>query len=331
MLRIGLDIGHSSVKASYSWQNQAVEQIIFPTLVIPAFRLMDERAAEIAKLDTVTFDGEWFVGDTAALQGKLASYSGQDRNWVFSKTHDILVLSALDKIKRQSGYGLYGSVVTVGLPAAFYAAQKEKLRNRVKEILSAYYGDDLGASVSVRVQPQPYGPVYLIALDPDGSKTSRNLQEESWGVVEIGHFTTDYILIIQEQIVEHASGSAEGFRGTYERLIPEFAEHGFSTAPNDLTQAISLGWVLHYGKRVDVSDMVSRAVNAASEGILSDVQRLFGAYLPKLNGLIIAGGAASVIAPTLHAQYPHTMLLENPRFAVAEGFRRHSCAVALAK
>jgi plasmid segregation protein ParM len=328
VLRIGLDVGHSSVKAVYSWQNRDAGQIIFPTLVIPGFRLMDERAAAAGKLDTVVFEGEWFVGDTAARQGKLASYSGQDREWVFSKTHDILVLSALDRIKRESGYGIHGSVLTVGLPAAFYASQRANLRSRLIGILSSYYGEELAASVSVRIQPQPYGPIYLIALQPDGTKSERNLQKESWGVVEIGHFTTDYILIDQEQIIEHASGSAEGFRGVYERLTPEFADLGFSAGPSDLTHAITSGWVMHYGQKVDVKNIVAKAVNATCEGILSDVQRLFGPYLPKLNGLIVAGGAAPLIAPALFATYPHTRLLENPRFAVAEGFRRHSCAVA---
>ena len=329
MLRIGLDIGHSSVKATYSWNNRGdIGSIIFPTLVIPAFRLMDERAARSARIDTVSFDGQWFVGETAELQGKLASFSGQDRDWVFSKTHDILVLSALDRIKQESGYGLHGSTITIGLPAAFYAAQKANLRSRLIGILTKYYGEDLAATVAVRIQPQPYGPVYLLATASDGSPSGIDLKKESWGVVEVGHFTTDYILIKREQIVDHSSGSSEGFRGVYERMTPEFSEAGFSTSPEALTQAILSRRVMHYGRECDVGAIVDRAVQAVADGVLSDVQRLFGQDLPSLKALLVAGGAAPVIAPILIGMYPNATLVENPRFAVAEGFRRHSCIVA---
>jgi plasmid segregation protein ParM len=329
MLRIGLDIGHSSVKATYSWASRGeIGSILFPTLVIPAFRLMDERAARAAKEDTVDFEGQWFVGETAELQGKLASFSGQDRDWVFTKTHDVLVLSALDRIKRQSGYGLHGSTITIGLPAAFYASQKTNLRTRLLGVIAQYYGEEMTATMAVRIQPQPYGPVYLIATASDGSPSGIDLKNESWGVVEVGHFTTDYILIKREQIVDHSSGSSEGFRGVYERMTPEFSEAGFSTAPEALTRAILTRRVSHYSKEIDVGPIVDRAVSAVAGGVLSDVQRLFGQDLPSLKALLVAGGAAPVIAPILLDAYPNATLVENPRFAVAEGFRRHSCIVA---
>jgi plasmid segregation protein ParM len=330
MLRIGLDIGHSSVKAVYSHQDGSNRgSVIFPTLVIPAFRLLDERAARAAKADTVSYQGEWFVGDTAALQGKLASFSGQDRDWVFSTTHDVLVISALQRIQEASGLTLNGAILTVGLPVQYYAEQRANLRQRLSSVLSQCFGKDVAESIVIRVQTQAYGPVYLIATKEDGRPTDRDLKSESWGVVEIGHFTTDFILISEEQIVEHSSGSSEGFRMVYERLMPEFSDKGYSTSPKDMTNAIISGKLMHFGKPVDVSQQVKKAVDASAQSILSDVQRLFGAHMSRLNGVVVAGGAAPAIAPNLIKQYPHTMMLPNPRYAVADGFRRHSCAVAI--
>lgn len=327
-LRIGLDIGHSSVKAVFSAEDGGKKQtLIFPTLVMPAFRLLDERAAKAAKVDTVQYQGDWFVGDTAALQGKLASFSGQDRDWVFSITHDVLVISALQRIRDISGQSLKGAVVTIGLPVQYYAEQRSNMRQRLTGVIAQAFGEEIAKNLTVRVQPQAYGPVYVIATQEDGSPTNRNLKDESWGVVEIGHYTSDYILISQEQIVEHASGSSEGFRMVYERLLPEFADKGYSTAPQDLTTAIIQRKIMHYGKTVDVGESVEKAIAAAGQSILSDVQRLFGPYISRLNGVLVAGGAAPVIAPGLIQQYPHTMMLPNPRYAVADGFRRHSCAV----
>lgn len=330
MLRIGLDIGHSSVKAVYGRQDGSDRgSILFPTLVIPAFRLLDERAAKAAKIDMVSYQGEWFVGDTAALQGKLSSFSGQDREWVFSVTHDVLVISALQRIREASGLSLKDAILTVGLPVQYYAEQRANLRQRLNSVLAQCFGEEIAGSISVRVQTQAYGPVYIIATKEDGRPTDRDLKTESWGVVEIGHFTTDFILISEEQIVEHASGSAEGFRAVYERLMPEFTDRGYSTSPKDITQAIIHHKVMHFGKTVDVAPLVNKAVAAASQSILFDVQRLFGAYASKLNGVVVAGGAAPAIAPQLIKHYPHTMVLPNPRYAVADGFRRHSCAVGL--
>lgn len=330
MLRIGLDIGHSSVKAVYGKQDGSDRgSIIFPTLVIPAFRLLDERAAQSSRIDSVSYQGEWFVGDTAALQGKLSSFSGQDREWVFSTTHDVLVISALQRIRDASGYSLKDAILTVGLPVQYYAEQRSNLRKRLSAVIAQVFGEEIANSISVRVQTQAYGPVFVISAKEDGRPTDRDLKNEAWGVVEIGHFTTDFILLKNDQVVDMASGSSEGFRAVYERLMPDFSDRGYSTAPKDMTQAIIQHKVMHYGKTVDVSALVNKAVDAAMQSILFDVQRLFGDKASSLNGIVVAGGAAPLIAPLLIKHYPHTMVLPNPRYAVAEGFRRHSCAVGI--
>ncbi len=329
MLRVGLDIGHSATKVSVNDTSKGeIQNIIFPTLVIQAFKLFDERTALAAKVDTVRYDGkDWFVGETAAKQGKLAAFTGQDRNWVFSETHDILVISALDRVRRSVGMSLAGSIITVGLPAAFYATQKTAARSRIQGVITQAYGEEMAANLSVRVQPQPYGPLQIIALDPDGAPARRNIDEESWGVVEIGHFTTDFILVNAGQIIEHASGSSEGLRGIYERMTPEFLAREYSASPDDLTGALLSGVIRHYGKQIDVSPIINEAADAVSREIIAETQRLFGPYASKLDGVLVAGGGAPLIAPRLHRVYPHTKLLENPRYAVAEGFRRHSCYV----
>lgn len=331
MLHIGLDIGHSAVKVSASNRSGKIEKIVFPTLVTPAFRLLDEHTAALARVDTVRFEGrEWFTGKTAEEQGKLSAYTGQDRNWVMSKTHDILLLSALDRTVAKFGERLDGSVIALGLPAAYYSTQRASLRTRVISVLASAYGQAVADSVRIRILPQPYGPLNVVALNEDGAPpTDRDLDSEAWGVVEIGHFTTDFILVSSGRVIEHASGSSEGLRGVYERMTTEFIEKDYPTAPGDLTEALITKHIRYFGHRVDVSEIVNRAVDAVGTEIVSETQRLFGPFASKLNGVLVAGGGAGVIAPKIHAVYPHTMLLDSPRFAVAEGFRRHSVFVSL--
>jgi plasmid segregation protein ParM len=330
-LRIGLDVGHSAVKVAATNGSGKVAKLLFPTLVMPAFPLLDERTAEAAKADTVQYEGrEYFTGRTAEQQGRLSAYTGQDRNWVMTPTHDILVLSALNRVTATFGGNLRAAILTIGLPAAYYSAQRGALQARIQDLIARTYGKDVSETVRVRVQPQPYGPLNIIALNEDGTPPiDRNIDEEAWGVIEIGHFTTDFILISSGDVIENASGSSEGLRAIYERMNAEFVPRDYANAPADLTQALVTRKIRHFGKEIDVGDIVDRSVEGIANEIVSETQRLFGPYAAKLNGVLIAGGGAALIAPRIRAIYPHTMLLDSPRYAVAEGFRRYSAFCGL--
>ena len=53
-----------------------------------------------------------------------------------------------------------------------------------------------------------------------------------------------------------------------------------------------------------------------------EVAARFGAKARSMDGIIVAGGGAYLVGPSLKAKYPNAEILPQPRFAVAEGYAR---------
>jgi plasmid segregation protein ParM len=71
-----------------------------------------------------------------------------------------------------------------------------------------------------------------------------------------------------------------------------------------------------------VAAQVEKAVDFVVEKIMNKAAALLSKDVAKLDGVLLAGGGAEIIAAALTAKWPHTVLLENPRMAVADGFCR---------
>jgi plasmid segregation protein ParM len=63
--------------------------------------------------------------------------------------------------------------------------------------------------------------------------------------------------------------------------------------------------------------------------IINKANQLIGKSARSLDGILIAGGGASLVKSALQAIWPHTHLAENARFSVAEGFCRYARAFNL--
>ena len=323
---IGLDIGHSLVKVRYSPFNEGTyKEIGFATLVIPAIEIVDAGTAEVAKADTVTYNGrEYFVGKTAETQGQNKSYVGLSNNWTNTDEHDILFLGALDKIEREIGRPLSETIITVGLPAENFGTERVPLKTRLAGLLK-YRGTP---DNQLRVQSQPSGPLHMVGMDENGLDNPKfDILNQIWGVIEVGHYTTDSLISKKREIVEVSRGSEAGVAYIHKHLATKLAGRGFTSNPARLNQAIITKKILHYGKEVDVSADVEEAVAQLASTVVAGVKAKFGVLAEEMNGIVIAGGGAPLLAPYFREIYPHLVELDEPRMCVAEGFRRFSMYV----
>lgn len=323
---IGLDIGHSLVKVRYSpFEGGKYKEIGFATLVIPGIEIVDAATAELAKADTVTYNGrEYFVGKTAETQGQNKSYVGLSNNWTNTDEHDILFLGALDKIEREIGQPLLECVITVGLPAENFGTERAPLKARLSGLLK-YRGTPEN---QIRVQSQPSGPLHMVGMDEEGLDNKQfDMANQIWGVIEVGHYTTDSLISKRLEIVEVSRGSEAGVAYVHKHLASKLSARGLTSNPARLNQAIMTRKVLHYGKEVDVSADVEEAVAQLASTVVAGVKAKFGVMAEEMNGIVIAGGGAPLLAPYFREIYPHLVELADPRMCVAEGFRRFSMFV----
>lgn len=325
---IGIDLGHSSVKISVkTTQNVALlnASTIFPTVVRNWVAIANAETAEKAVADTVEVGGKkYFIGLTAQVQGQAENYSGQSRNWIESVQHDALLVGAWQRamqILADNNLAAPHQIsLVLGLPASYYADQRATLRDRATALLSGRLSAN--QSLVIYVESQSRAPLICVAFDANGKETGSAGDDESWGVVEIGHYTTDFTLHDRGQEVDGAASSANGAYVVYDRIAATFKQAGYLCDTETITGAIKTKQIKVYGKQVDVSHMVNPAIQEFSNYIQEEVGSRFGDKTQRLDGLIVAGGGAYMVGGDLKEIYPNTIVPGNPRFAVAEGYSR---------
>lgn len=315
---IGLDIGHSTVKASAAGP-RGVVQVILPSIVCPALRISDEAEAERAAKETVSVEGrQFFVGETAGIQGG-GTVIGLSEDWIETAEHAALLMGGLNALDI-AGVDVKRPHLIMGLPTHLYSRQKARL----KEIVARYVDTS-----SIRVIPQPLGPYQALMLNPAGFPSGdRAMSKESWGVVEVGYFTTDFMLVRNGRWVERASGVCAGVRVAAEHLVRLLSVKNITINMFEAEEALQQGYVRSFGKRIDVSEEVQASTNLIVSDVIDTANRLMEPYARRLDGVIVAGGGAPLVLPQLRAQWPHSIMTDNPRLSVAEGMRRLGLALA---
>ncbi|MBY0234167.1 MAG: ParM/StbA family protein, partial [Burkholderiaceae bacterium] len=297
----------------------------FPTVVRSWSSIANEETARKAQVDTVEVNGKkFFVGVTAQRQGQADSFSGQTRDWIETDQHDALLISAWNRAnailaKNEMGEPDQISLV-LGLPASYYADQRDTLRIRAAGLLQRLVKPH--QDLQIYVESQSRAPLLCVVFDAHGNETGRGGEDESWGVVEIGQFTTDFTLHDRGQEVDSAASSARGAHMVYDRIAAAFKAKSYVSDFETISGAIQSRKIKVYGKEVDVTDLVMPAINEFTTYILDEVMTRFGEKAQRLDGIIVAGGGAYIVGPDIKAKFPNAIVPANPRFAVAEGYAR---------
>jgi len=315
---IGFDVGRSSVKIVAA-RAGVRQELLFPSAVCPAFTINDEQGAARAAAETVFVDGRnYFIGETALLQGGDDLSGGLRDDWVYSEQHAALFLGGLKKLSTTGMTGIETALIVVGLPGALYASQKAGL------------GQALGKLVpraEIRVMPQPMGPYQELVFTADGQESQGvNADDDSYAVIEVGQYTTDFALLLHGHTIENAFGSCDGMRIAAEHLQRSLRQAQFAVSMAEATNLLQTKTLKNFGERIDVSDHVNRAVEPLAAQIVDKANQLIGKSARSLDGVIVAGGGAPLVLGTLQKAWPHARLSDNSRFSVAEGFCRYSLA-----
>lgn len=313
---IGLDVGRSAVKLVANANGVYFRELI-PSIVSPAIELADEVTAAKAELDTVEVGGrKYFTGDTARLQGGASMTVGLSHDWINSTEYLVLVRAALKRLEARGVPGLDTPFIILGTPAKLYGAQKERLIARTQEVVSA----------EMKVLPQPMGAFCSFYQDQRGLPIKERKVDgtrlRSWAVVEVGHYTTDFLLMREGQYIERVADSCEGINYAAEHLVRILAKESITVTLLQAEEALRTKKIFHFGAR-DVSDQVEKAIDHVVQKILAKANSLLSNEVSTLDGVLLAGGGAEILSDALSKKWPHTVLLENPRMAVADGFCRY--------
>jgi plasmid segregation protein ParM len=323
-ISIAIDGGHSMFKVRAASLSQPHPGLSFqiPTIVMPAIPLTNERTRQLAEQETVDLDGKkYFFGETALRQGRSEVYTGQHVNWIESVQHDVLVLGAWRKVMQEMGNGPARVHLVLGLPAKYVAPQREILRRRVSDLLTPRLAP--GQTLRILVQSQADAPLQWISIQEDGTLNSaRDLDNEAWGVIEIGHFTTDFALSDHGAMLEYASVSSPGMSLVYDAMASAMAREKLPTTLDVIELAIKSGEIKLYGNRLDVRHLLEEAVTGFESTVLDEADRVFQQKAALLDGIVVGGGGAKFLYERLRQKFPNAVCCDDPRMMVAEGFCR---------
>ena len=339
---IGLDVGHSRVKVSVANTITPTQRhdFSFPTLVSNWQNFSDDTAAKHAKEDTVEVDGrKFFVGNTVMLQNSPDAFVGVHFDWFekLSSQYGALTKAAFLKSRPYIDAGDGDILIVCGLPAR---ASRED-RNLVRELTRSVIAPVLTASEGVLVlcQNQANAPIFhmlfnedgtfnptfkaspqTISTERDGEIVERDIPATTYGVIEVGHLTTDYAILAGIVGVESATSSTSGVFGTFEDIQKELRNRKMNSDLSSVANAL-------IDKELDGVNLTSVVDSACANLIQETVttaKEVFGNR--RLDGILLAGGGASIVYPAIKELFPRTQVLKKPRFAVAEGFVRRGLA-----
>jgi len=323
-LSIAIDGGHSMFKVRAASLASPDERLSFqiPTVVMPAIGLTNEQTRQKAELETVELDGRrYFFGETALRQGRSEVYTGQNADWIESPQHDALVLGAWRKAMQAFGDPRARVHLVMGLPAKFVGPQRDTLRSRIAALLTPRLLP--GQTLKVIVQSQADAPLQWLSIQNNGSPhPQRDLDNEAWGVIEIGHYTTDFALSDRGAMMEYAAVSCAGMHLVYDGMSSALAQAKLPTSLDVVEAAVRSGGIKQFGERVDVSHLLRQAKAGFEAVVMDEANRVFGQKAAVLDGIIVGGGGAELLLDGLRQRYPNAVSSDEPRMMVAEGFCR---------
>lgn len=323
-LSIAIDGGHSMFKVRAALLSAPDNRISFqiPTLVMPAITLTNEQTRLKAEAETVELDGRrYFFGETAMRQGRSEVFTGQNADWIQTSQHDALVLGAWRKVMNLIGNRPARVHLVMGLPAKFVGAQRDLLRERITSLLTPRLMP--GQTFKVMVQSQADAPLQWLSIQGDGClDPKRDLDNEAWGVIEIGHYTTDFALSDRGAMMEYAAVSCAGMHLVYDVMSSSMAQAQLPTSLDIVDSALRTGTIKLFGSPVDVSHLVSQARSGFEAVVRDEAERVFSQKAALLDGILVGGGGAELLFAGLKQRYPNAVCCDDPRMMVAEGFCR---------
>lgn len=337
---IGLDIGHSRVKAvlgSIINKDVTRHKVSFPTLVSSWRVLSDENAAMKAAFDTVEINGKrFFIGATVQEQDNPQAYIGDHYDW-FTKFQDqyaALSKGAFQKLYPKVTPGSGRIVVVAGLPARSTEVERDFVKGITEKALNPLmqFGEQLQVITKATqadaiifhkifeangaLNPDFRQDSEVSTVELDGELVEKELPASMYGVIEVGHFSTDFTIRSGVYGIDNATNSTSGVHNAFSALQKELRNKGHYDDLVTTSQALMFKKI---GEQ-DVSNLVKMATADLIQETLTTAKGLFARR--RLDGLLVAGGGASLVFEAIKAEFPVAQIIPEARFAVAEGFVR---------
>lgn len=315
-MKVGIDVGYGFTKAV----NENGEKIIFPSLVapVPYDFLGDIMKGQIGYKVKIYINGEqnsFLTGEAARHSSRPIQTFNREKP---ARIHDTLLFTAL---------GLLGdeeNEVGIGLPLAYYTYQRQILKERLQGISGCINVDGREIcfkKLKVDIFPQGAGVLFGQRLPWDGFL----------GVIDIGTFTTEYLLFeIKEgqpvPLLEQCGSVEAGTKMVYDAVASEFQLLTGSPVPEGMAELMTdkalKGENIYFNRKYwDLYDVARAAVSYVSLLITQKVLSVWGNKSGYISLTLLAGGGSLFFGNEIIKNLPiPAQIVEEPLFANANGY-----------
>ena len=329
----GIDAGRSAVKAiAYAMSDRDgsdPSHLVFPNFCISMPEVSDPKTKNAIAPDTVTIgESTYLVGSSAETLGDPSSVPvGMDDDWFHSPQHAAMIVAALNKFEAMNPlFTPFTVMLTVGLPVSLAISPINA--KRYVDTLSAYLAKAGMPRVAKVTQSQARGPLYDFSLDAGGWPSNQPIIDGNWAVIEVGHYSTDCIVIRGGLTLDKEHVSLPGMRTATSHISEELRKQSITATVQQLNSVIERGSYKLRGVTMDMETQRDGAVRKLAAELTVGLTPLLRPYLDNLDGVILAGGGAEILKQYLAPSLPPITVPAQPRFSVARGFAKHSAFLA---
>ncbi len=272
---------------------------------------------------------QWAVGDTVYFKG-LTPLTIAHRSRITMEYYRVMFAAALVDLVRQST----PINLVVSLPPASYWDKEEQ-----KAVLAGHYEVstvDRGGGFktfnydvpieNIRVIPEGVGAVCTMVLDENGNeKAGNSLAHHVVGVVDIGTYTTDLIMLDGLKIVRSGCDTlTHALHDIHDKLRTYASSVGYDLDSYRADEVLQRGYFTKGGRRVTFGEMTASWATELANAIAGFIISTWNGG-DDVESIIIAGGGAPMVEKLLAMQFPHVQLITGvePFFANCEGGYRY--------
>lgn len=346
---VAVDIGFGELKKI---SNTFPEPTSIPSAVVSGAKPSSSKLFELPTIQddcliVTTKDGTFFVGN----QAMNIPTSGSKRTQVRDRAHDVS-----SRVLFQTGIALsvpheegeYDVFVVTGLPNDDYDLS---IRTNLEQFLNKSFEIEFHLSetrtikktinvVGCEILRQPEGSVTYNQFKFDVSKflVPSDNARTMVGIIDFGHFTTDYALFQEGVIIENdtVNGSTVGVTEVYNKLrrklTVKFDELGYDyrATDKDLDLAVRTGVISYGGQVHNVEEEVKASAKEVASIIAKAVLDSWGNETNRLELIVVSGGGSIIFSDSLKEEFESRKKqgfesIDAPQFSNVLGFYMYGC------
>lgn len=170
-------------------------------------------------------------------------------NWTDTPEYLALIQSAFTRLRAKGVQGIDEAFVIIGTPSKLFGSRKDSLVERTKKALPD--------TVELKALPQPMGAYCDYILDQSGIPVEElingaNGRPKSYGVIEGGHYSTDFLLMREGQYIERGADSCAGMSAAAEQLRRILGKHEIQASLVECEESFSTKFLFQFGEQINI-------------------------------------------------------------------------------